>query len=47
MQNFNGAMGAEFAKTGGRRIGKVGQCCGAGSGCGLRVGYGVVEDEIS
>jgi hypothetical protein len=47
MQNFNGAMGAGFAKTGGRQICKVGQCCGAELGRGLRVGYGVVEDEIS
>ena len=39
-------MGAGFAKTGGRQICKVGQCCGAGLGRGLRVGYGVVEAAV-
>jgi hypothetical protein len=39
-------MGAGFAKTGGRQICKVGQCCGAGLGRGLRVGYGVVEAVV-
>ena len=35
-------MGAGFAKTGGRQICKVGQCCDVRLSRGWRFGYGVV-----